>query len=158
MKSNSTLNLKHQLSMGDMFTRISTVENKQPDSVTKIKRVTSVDAAPLSISIGRNSLADAGGLLRLPSEIKGVTKKKPQPRFTIDRVMPIRVGSLLQKPSEINARQSIAEIQSYETSSNHQWEISERGSSSSRYPIMGEIDQEWMKDVPPMRNLRSQYK
>ena len=44
-----------------------------------LKRVTSVD---ISAHIGRYSLENSSSLLRLPSDLKGIPKKKPLPRFT----------------------------------------------------------------------------
>ena len=48
-------------------------------TASPLKRVTSVD---IPAHIGRYSLENSSSLLRLPSDLKGVTKKKPLPRFT----------------------------------------------------------------------------
>ena len=71
------------------------------------------------------------GLLRLPSELE--TAKKPLPRFTtVDHMLPMRSGTLQSEKRGIDGgkkpvlehRASLEEVLSYQTSSNHQWELS----------------------------------
>ena len=104
------------------------------------------------------------GLLRLPSELE--TAKKPLPRFTtVDQILPMRSGTLQSEEKRdgenkrvLDHRASLEEIFSYQTSSNHQWELSKQDSTTSRNQLeMGDIDHEWKYEYTPMKHLRSQY-